>query len=38
MTNIRKVKDDNEIDLIRKAVAVAEEAFEALRGEIKAGQ
>ena len=27
MTNIRKVKDDHEIDLIRKSVAVAEEAF-----------
>jgi Xaa-Pro aminopeptidase len=37
MTNIRKVKDDHEIDLIRKAVAVAEEAFQAIRGEIKAG-
>ena len=29
MANIRKVKDDNEIDLIRKSVAIAEEAFEA---------
>jgi Xaa-Pro aminopeptidase len=38
MSNIRKVKDDHEIDLIRKAVAVAEEAFEAVRGEIKPGQ
>ncbi|HXE53722.1 MAG TPA: aminopeptidase P family protein [Tepidisphaeraceae bacterium] len=38
MTNIRKVKDDNEIDLIRKSVGVAEEAFEAIRSEIKAGQ
>lgn len=37
MTNIRKVKDDNEIDIIRKSVAVAEEAFEAVRGEIKVG-
>jgi len=38
MVNIRKVKDDHEIDLIRKSVAVAEEAFEAIRAEIKAGQ
>jgi Xaa-Pro aminopeptidase len=38
MVNIRKVKDDNEIDLIRKSVAVAEEAFESIRAEIKAGQ
>lgn len=38
MTNLRKVKDDNEIDLIRKAVAVAEEAFEAIQKEIKPGQ
>ena len=37
MVNIRKVKDDHEIDLIRKSVALAEEAFEAVRGEIKAG-
>jgi Xaa-Pro aminopeptidase len=38
MGNIRKVKDDHEIDLIRKSVGVAEEAFEAIREEIKAGQ
>ncbi len=38
MTNIRKVKDDHEIDLIRKSVGVAEEAFEAIRAEIKTGQ
>jgi Xaa-Pro aminopeptidase len=38
MTNIRKVKDDTEVDLIRKSVAVAEEAFEAIRPEIEAGQ
>lgn len=38
MSNIRKVKDDNEIDLIRKSVAIAEEAFEAIRDEIKVGQ
>jgi len=37
MTNLRKVKDDHEIDLIRKAVALAEEGFIAIRdrGEIK---
>jgi Xaa-Pro aminopeptidase len=38
MTNIRKVKDDNEIDLIRKSVGIAEEAFDAIRNEIKVGQ
>lgn len=38
MLTIRKVKDDHEIDLIRKSVAVAEEAFEAVRDEIKPGQ
>jgi Xaa-Pro aminopeptidase len=38
MTNIRKVKDDQEIDLIRKSIAVAEEAFDAIRGEIKIGE
>ncbi|HEY2586069.1 MAG TPA: Xaa-Pro peptidase family protein [Tepidisphaeraceae bacterium] len=38
MVNIRKVKDDNEIDLVRKSVGVAEEAFEAIRSEIKVGQ
>ena len=38
MANIRKVKDDHEIDLVRKSVAVAEEAFEAIRDEIKPGQ
>jgi Xaa-Pro aminopeptidase len=37
MVNLRKVKDDHEIDLIRKSAAVAEEAFTAIRGEIKAG-
>src|SRR5688572_10465998 len=37
MTNIRKVKDDHEIDLIRKSVAVAEEAFDSIRAEIKPG-
>jgi Xaa-Pro aminopeptidase len=38
MVNIRKVKDDHEIDLIRKSVGVAEEAFNAIRDEIKVGQ
>lgn len=38
MSNIRKVKDDNEIDLIRKSVGVAEEAYEAVRSEIKVGR
>ncbi len=38
MVNIRKVKDDHEIDLIRKSVAIAEEAFDAIRSEIKPGQ
>src|SRR6185437_4651007 len=37
MANIRKVKDDHEVDLIRKSVAVAEEAYEALLSEIKPG-
>ena len=37
MVKIRMVKDDNEIDLVRKSVGVAEEAFDAIRGEIKAG-
>jgi Xaa-Pro aminopeptidase len=37
MTNIRKVKDDHEIDLVRKAIAVAEEAFEVVREQIKVG-
>lgn len=38
MTNIRKVKDDTEIDLVRKSIAIAEEAFEAIRDEIKVGE
>jgi len=38
MLNVRKVKDDHEVDLIRRAVAIAEEAFTALRGEMKARQ
>lgn len=38
MLSLRKVKDDHEIDLIRKSVALAEEAFVAIRSEIKPGQ
>jgi Xaa-Pro aminopeptidase len=38
MVNIRKVKDDTEIDLVRKSIGVAEEAFESIRAEIKVGQ
>src|SRR5918993_1035695 len=38
MTNIRKVKDDHEVDLIRKSVGIAEEAFDSIRSEIKVGQ
>ncbi len=38
MVNIRKVKDDHEIGLVRKSIAIAEEAFEAIRSEIKVGQ
>jgi Xaa-Pro aminopeptidase len=38
MASIRKVKYDTEVDLIRKAVALAEEAFQAIRSEIKSGQ
>lgn len=37
MVNIRKVKDDTEIALIRKSVAIAEEAFNAVREQIKVG-
>lgn len=38
MVNIRKVKDDTEIALIRQSVAIAEEAFTALREHIEVGQ
>jgi Xaa-Pro aminopeptidase len=38
MLSIRKVKDDHEIDLVRKAVALAEEAYTAIRDEIRPGQ
>lgn len=37
MRNQRKVKDDHEIDLIRKSVAVAEEAFAVVREHIEPG-
>ncbi len=37
LVNIRRVKDDNEIDLVRKSVALAEEGFEAIRGVIEVG-
>ncbi len=38
MTQQRKVKDDHEIDLIRKSCDVAEEAFNAVRSSIQAGE
>jgi Xaa-Pro aminopeptidase len=38
LVNIRKVKDDHEVALIRQAVDVAEEAFLAVREQIKVGQ
>ena len=38
LVNIRKVKDDNETDLIRKSVGIAEEAFDSIRSELKVGQ
>ena len=37
MRNIRKVKDDNEIDLVRKSIGLAEEAYTAVREMIRAG-
>ena len=37
MVKIRRVKDDHEIDLIRKSVGIAEEAFDAIRSEIEVG-
>jgi Xaa-Pro aminopeptidase len=37
LVGIRKVKDDHEIALVRKSVDIAEEAYTALLGEIKAG-
>ena len=38
MTQQRKVKDDHEIDLIRKSCDVAEEAFNAVRDSIQVGE
>ena len=38
MANQRKVKDDHEVGLIRQSIAVAEEAFAAVREEIEPGQ
>jgi Xaa-Pro aminopeptidase len=38
LLNLRKVKDDHEIDLIRQAVAVAEEAYTAVREAVEVGQ
>ncbi len=38
MINLRKVKDDHEVGIIRKAVACAEEAFEAIKSELRVGQ
>jgi Xaa-Pro aminopeptidase len=37
LVNIRKIKDDTEIDLIRQSVGIAEEAFTATREEVKVG-
>jgi Xaa-Pro aminopeptidase len=38
LMTLRKVKDDHEVALIRKSVAVAEEAYNAFRSEVKVGQ
>src|ERR1019366_2254365 len=38
MVNLRMVKDDHEICLVRPSIGVAGEAFEAIRGELKPGQ
>ena len=38
MLALRKVKDDHEVALIRKSVATAEVAYNAIRDEIKVGQ
>jgi Xaa-Pro aminopeptidase len=38
LVNLRKVKDDHEVAAIRKSVSIAEEAFTAIREEIKPGQ
>ena len=37
MAQQRKVKDDHEVNLIRKSVALAEEAFDAVRASIEPG-
>src|ERR1700722_5308362 len=38
LVNLRKIKDNSEIAIIRKAIEVAEQAFLALRTKIKIGQ
>jgi Xaa-Pro aminopeptidase len=38
LVNQRKIKDDSEIEIIRKAIDVAEQAFLAVRKEIREGQ
>jgi Xaa-Pro aminopeptidase len=38
MTNIRRIKDDREIELTRKSIEIAQEAFEAIFPLIKVGQ
>lgn len=38
LLNLRKIKDDHEVALIRQAVAVAEEAFTAVRAAVEVGQ
>jgi Xaa-Pro aminopeptidase len=38
MVNIRKIKDEVEIDIIRKAVAIAQDAYLAVRKQLKVGQ
>jgi len=37
LLNFRKVKDDTEIDLVRQSVGIGEEAYTAIREEIKVG-
>ena len=38
MTNIRRFKDDREIELTRKSIEIAQEAFEAILPLVKVGQ
>jgi Xaa-Pro aminopeptidase len=38
LVNLRKVKDDREIGIIRQSIGVAQEAYKALLGLIKVGQ